>query len=102
MFIPVEPQLDSRRYPDLTFLPTRLRPLSMITIMILCLLMIAMLLFCAIYSMRHAGLVAYAGGIHSAQYFLFQFVPQILAAIILLYIESIMSAVSRITPFTMM
>lgn len=60
------------------------------------------LMFCAIYSSSHNGLVAYAGGLTGGQYFLFQFVPQILAAIILLYIEGIISAVARIVPFTMM
>jgi hypothetical protein len=102
MFIPVEPLLDSPRYPDLTFMPMRLRPFSMITIILLCLLMIVALMVCAIYSMNHAGLVVYAGSLYNAQYFLFQFLPQILASIILFYIESIMSAVSRMVPFTMM
>jgi uncharacterized membrane protein len=60
------------------------------------------LMFCAIYSTSHNGLVAYADGITGGQYFLFQFVPQILAAIIVLYIEGIISAVSRLVPFTMM
>lgn len=101
MFIPVDPPEDNYRYPPLTFLPGRLRPFSMITIMILCLLMQIALLVCAIYSSVHNGLTNYTGGLYSAQYFLFQFVPQILAAFILLYIESVMSAVSRVVPFTM-
>lgn len=64
--------------------------------------MIIALMLCAIYSMTRSGLVAYAGSLTGGQYFLFQFVPQILAAIILLYIEGIITAVARIVPFTMM
>jgi hypothetical protein len=60
------------------------------------------LMFCAIYSTSHNGLVAYAGGLTGGQYFLFQFVPQILAAILFLYIEGIITAVARMVPFIMM
>ena len=60
------------------------------------------LMFCAIYSASNNGLVAYAGGLTSGQYFLFQFVPQILAAILFIYIEGIITAVTRMVPFTMM
>lgn len=58
-------------------------------------------MFCAIYSMNHDGFLNY-GGLYSGQYFLFEFLPQILATIFLFYIERILSAVSRMVPFTMM
>ena len=102
LFIPVDPQLNSPRYPDLTFVPMILRPFSMIFLIFLCLLMTIALMFCAIYSTYHNGLVAYAGGLTGGQYFLFEFVPQILAAILFLYIEGIITAVARMVPFTMM
>jgi hypothetical protein len=102
LFIPVDPQHNSPRYPDLTFVPIILRPFSIIFLIFLFLLMIVALMFCAIYSSTHGGLVAYAGGLTGGQYFLFQFVPQILAAILLLYLEGVITAVTRIVPFTMM
>jgi hypothetical protein len=79
-----------------------LRPPSIIFLIFLCLLMTVALMFCAIYSTSHNGLVDYAGSLTGGQYFLFEFVPQILAAILLLYIEGIITAVARIVPFTMM
>jgi hypothetical protein len=79
-----------------------LRPFSIIFLIFLCLLMTVTLMFCAIYSTSHSGLVTYAGSLTDGQYFLFQFVPQILAAILLLYIEGVITAVTRIVPFTMM
>lgn len=102
VFIPVEPPVNTPRYPDLTFVPTILRPLSIITLSCLCLLMIAALIFCAIYSEHHHGFLEWSGGIYGPRYFLFSFLPQILAACIFTYVQAVMSAVTRITPYTMM
>ncbi|TAQ88573.1 hypothetical protein B7494_g3114 [Chlorociboria aeruginascens] len=60
IFIPVIPPINTPRYPDLTFVPTILRPLSIIMLSLLCLLMIAALIFCAIYSSSH-GLEIFDG-----------------------------------------
>ena len=102
IFIPVEPPYRSTRYPDLTFIPTILRPFSMITLSLLCLLMITALMFCAIYSAYHNGLVAWSGGIYGGRYFTFGFLPQIIAACLFLYIQAVMAAITRIMPYTMM
>jgi hypothetical protein len=64
--------------------------------------MLAALIFCAIYSDYHHGLVEWSGGIYGGRYFLFSFLPQIAAAFIFLYVQGVMSAVTRITPYTMM
>lgn len=101
VFIPVDPR-HSPRYPKLTFVPTILRPLSMIMLALSCLLMIAAIIFCAIYSINHNGLVEWSGGIHGSLYFAFGFLPQILASIIFLYVQGVVSAVTRIMPFTLM
>lgn len=102
IYIPIQPPLNTPRYPDLTFLPAILRPISMITLSILCLLMIAAIMFCAIYSTYHNGLVAWSEGIHGGRYFVFGFLPQILAACIFVYIQCVMAAITRIMPFTKM
>lgn len=102
IFIPVDPPLNTPRYPDLTFVPTMLRPTSTIMLSCLCLLMIAALIFCAVYSSYNHGLVAWSGGIYGGLYFLFSFLPQILAACIFIYVQGVMSAMTRIMPYTLM
>ncbi|TVY23150.1 hypothetical protein LHYA1_G007882 [Lachnellula hyalina] len=100
-FIPVPPPTHSPRYPKLTFVPTILRPASMIMLSISCLLMIAALMFTAIYSTYHKGLTDYSG-VYGGQYFVFAFLPQILAACIFVYVQCVMSAITRILPYTLM
>jgi hypothetical protein len=102
IFIPVDPPEDSNRYPNLTFVPTILRPQSIITLSFLCLLMIAALIFCAIWSDHHNGLLTWYGGLYGLRYFLFSFLPQILGAGLFIYAQGVVSAVTRITPYTMM
>lgn len=79
-----------------------LRPISLTFLTFLCLLVTALLMFCAIYSLKHGSLLAYTGDIYGGRYFLFGFLPQITAAILLLYIHAVMSALIRILPFAMM
>jgi len=100
-FIPIPPPTHTPRHPDLLFLPTILRPISMITLSMLCLLMTVALMFLAIYSSYHDGLVEF-GGIYGALYFFFAFLPQILAACIFVFVQSVMSAMTRIMPYTLM
>lgn len=102
IFIPVDPPVDTPRYPDLKFIPMILRPASMIALSCLCLKMIATLLFCAIYSTYHNGLMDWFGGIYGGRYFLFNFLPQIFAACIFVYVQCVISAMARIMPYTLM
>lgn len=101
-FLPYPPPTHSSRYPNLTFIPTILRPASMITLSILCVLMIAALIFTTIYANYHHGLTEFSGGIHGGRYFLFAFLPQIFAACIFVYVQGVMAAITRIMPYTMM
>ncbi|KAJ6446797.1 Alcohol dehydrogenase superfamily, zinc-type [Purpureocillium lavendulum] len=89
-----------RTYPPLTYKPRILRPFSMIILMISCLLMIAALIFSDRFSSQRNGLTPYPGTIYSGQYFVFRILPQLLAAVILIYAQSIVSASVRILPFT--
>lgn len=102
IFIPVDPPTHTPRYPSLTFVPTILRPTSILCFCLLCLLMITALMFCAIYSAHHNGLYEWLGGVNGARYFLFAFLPQIFAACILIYTHEVMSAMRRILPYTLM
>jgi hypothetical protein len=102
VFIPVQPPVHNLRYPGLTYVPMILRPISMITLALLCLLMIAAIIFCAVYSTKHSGLVGWSGGIHDGLYFVFGFLPQILASIIFVYVQAVVATITRIMPFTLM
>lgn len=102
IFIPIDPPLHTPRYPTLTYVPTILRPASMITLFILCLLMTAALMFSAIYATYHDGLFGFAAGIRGGRYFLFGFFPQIVSACIFVYVQAVMSATTRILPYTLM
>ncbi|KAF7540102.1 hypothetical protein G7Z17_g12279 [Cylindrodendrum hubeiense] len=91
-----------RAHPPLDYKPPVLRPFSMLTLMALCALMIAALIFSGIYSDSDSGLTPYPGSIYNGQYFLFRLLPQILSALILLYAQAIVAASLRILPFTSM
>lgn len=91
-----------RAHPPLTFRPAILRLPSMIVLMLLNMLMIAGLIFCTVYSEKEDGLTPYPGSIYSGQYFLFRILPQILAAIILIYSQAVVSTSLRMLPFVAM
>ncbi|KAI9050337.1 hypothetical protein LZ554_005503 [Drepanopeziza brunnea f. sp. 'monogermtubi'] len=101
IFIPVDLPPNSLAR-DLTFVPTILRPLSIITLSCLCLSMIAALMFCAIYPTRHGSLTEWVGGIYGSRYYVFSFLPQILAACLFLYVQCLMAAITRTMPYTLM
>lgn len=81
IFIPIDAAVQ-QRLPGLTFVPMILRPFSMITLSLLCLSMIAAIMFCAIYSTYHNGLAGWVSGIYGGRYFAFGFLPQIFGAFI--------------------
>ncbi|KAG6097109.1 hypothetical protein E4U30_000950 [Claviceps sp. LM220 group G6] len=88
-----------RTYRPLTFKPRILRLPSMIGFMALSVLMTVGLIFSAIHSEKHYGLTPYPGSIYSGQYFVFRILPQLLAGIILIYAQNIVTASLRIAPF---
>lgn len=98
-FVPIEPPTHSPRYPNLQFTPSILRPQSMITLSALCLLMIAALMFAAIYSTYNKGLSDFSGGNPN---FVFGFLPQLVSGILFLYIQGVVCAMTRIMPFLLM
>ncbi|KAG6311854.1 hypothetical protein E4U44_003828 [Claviceps purpurea] len=89
-----------RTYRPLTFKPRILRLPSMIGFVALSVLMTVGLIFSAIHSEKHYGLTPYPGSIYSGQYFVFRILPQLLAGVILIYAQNIVTASLRIAPFT--
>lgn len=100
---PVDPVIftDGREKinPPLIFKPKILRTPSMTALMILCMIMIAALIFSVVYSQRHSGLCDYGETIYSGQYFLFRVVPAILGAIILFWAQCNVTTMLRMRPF---
>jgi hypothetical protein len=88
-----------RTHPPLTYKPRILRPFSMLILMVMCILMIAALVLSAVYTDKNNGLTPYPGSIYSGQYFVFRILPQMLAAIILVYAQAIVTTSLRILPF---
>lgn len=101
VFLPVDPPNDAFRYPNLEFVPKSLQRLSILGLIIIILFMIAALLFCNIWSTRHPGLWKY-DGVGTSRYFLSQFLPQILATIIIFWIFIIQNALLRVLPFSVL
>lgn len=90
-------QTEANRLPPLRYKPWLLRSTSFTTLLLLCTLMVAALIFCAVYSASRDGLVAYAAS--SGQYFLFRILAQLLAAVIVVYTQCVVAAMFRILPF---
>jgi hypothetical protein len=61
--------------------------------------MITLLIFSAVYSLVHTGLTPFSGTIYGGQYFVFRIFPQLVAGIVLIYAQSILSAMFRTMPF---
>lgn len=101
VFIAADAPENSTRYPPLDFLPMTIRPFGLIAVIVPCLAMIAALIFCTIWSQRHSGLWDY-DGLGGGRYFVFQFLPQLLAAFLTIWTFVIQSAVYRILPLSIM
>ena len=98
VLLPTEPSPQTSRYPKLTFVPRPLRILPLTILILCCLLMIAGLLFCAIYPNDHTGLWQY-NGVGTGRYFVFQYLPTLLAILIIIWLFIIQCAIHRIFPF---
>ncbi|KAL9122145.1 MAG: hypothetical protein Q9187_001299 [Circinaria calcarea] len=98
---PADPSPNVRRYPKLDFLPSSLRLPSVLGLIFCCILMIAALIFCSAWSSKNNGLWQY-DGVGTSRYFVFEFLPQILASIIVIWTLVIQRAVHRILPFTLL
>ena len=97
VFLPTEP-LDDHRHPSLDFIPGPLHAWSLGLLLLCCLLMMTLIAFCNIWSIRYNGLLQY-DGVSTSRYFLFEFFPQILASIILIWLLTVQVAIVRIYPF---
>jgi hypothetical protein len=86
---------------SLRYLPRILSPLLLGVYIFLCAIMTALLIFCAVYSKKHLGLLDYIN-FGDSRYFVFQYLPTLLGMILLLWLIQIQVAMQRIAPFMAM
>ena len=99
VLLPTEPiGTESYRLPKLNFVPQPLRIIPLACLIFGCVLMIAALIFCAVWPNSHPGLFAY-DGTGTSRYFVFQYLPQLVASFIIIWLLIIQSAIHRIFPF---
>lgn len=84
--------------PSTGYLPVALRLPTLLLFIFLCTIIIAALIFCNVYSRRHGGLLDY-DGTGTSSYFVFQYLPQILGMVVILWVFILQAAVYRIIPF---
>ena len=89
---------DGQRWADLGYVPIPLRISSLVVYLLLCLLMIAALLFSNIYALRGHGLYDYDGNA-TPRYFIFQYLPQLLGMILILWLFVVEAAIYRAVPY---
>ncbi|KAF2254734.1 hypothetical protein BU26DRAFT_144373 [Trematosphaeria pertusa] len=90
-------------HAPLHFLPAILRPLWLLLFILLCVLMLIALIFSAVYSNRNGGvgLWNYAS-FGDNRYFVFEYLPTMLGAIIFLWLLQVQIALQRVIPFISM
>lgn len=95
ILLAVDPPINA----PLTFVPYVLRPVLLGPVILLTLGMAAALAFINIWSSRNDGMTAYVyfGG---SEYFLFEFLPQIIGMLFVLWIFVLQAAVYRIAPLS--
>ena len=93
-----QPTTENFRHPKLNFVPHSLRFIYLCALIFCCLLMIAGLLFCAIYPYSHLGLWQY-DGTGTSRYFVFEYLPTLLASFIIIWLLIIQRAIHRVAPF---
>ena len=98
---PAKPTTETFQHPKLDFVPQSLRFVSLGALIFCCLLMIAGLLFCAIYPYNHLGLWQY-DGTGTSRYFVFQYLPTLLASFIIFWLLIIQRAIHRVAPFVIL
>ncbi|KAJ6191528.1 hypothetical protein N7519_001549 [Penicillium mononematosum] len=100
-FMAVDAPEQSLLYPALDYLPLVLRPWALALAIFCCLLMMAGIVFCNVWSRGDEGLWNYVRQ-GDSRYFVLQFLPQVVAAPIIIWLFVIQAAVYRIAPFSIM
>ncbi|KAK3177605.1 hypothetical protein Dsin_032540 [Dipteronia sinensis] len=97
VLLPIDAPVGTQ-WKSLGYIPVPLRVSTLAALILLCLFMIAGILYSNIYTIRNSGLYDYDGN-STARYFLFQYLPQLLGIVILLWLFSVQSAMYRVLPY---
>ncbi|USP82545.1 hypothetical protein yc1106_09819 [Curvularia clavata] len=93
----------SQSNAPLNFIPAILRPIWLGSFLLLCLVMLAALIFAAIYSNRNDGYGLWDyGAFGDGRYFIFRYLPTLLGTLLFLWLIQIQTALQRIVPFVSM
>jgi Protein of unknown function (DUF3433) len=101
VFVPYNPAHPTAQHPHLTFTPILLRPLFMGLYILLCTLILAGLIFSAVWSKKHDGVWGYIR-FGDARYFVFEYLPTLLGMLVLLWLFQIQISLQRIAPYMAM
>ncbi|KAH8690576.1 hypothetical protein BGW36DRAFT_388990 [Talaromyces proteolyticus] len=101
VFVAVDPETNDILNPPLDFVPLVIRTWALAIFIFLVLWLIAGLIFCNIWSQRHDGIWNWEG-VGGSRYFVVQYLPQLLAGLIVLWNLVIQAAIYRIMPFSIM
>jgi Protein of unknown function (DUF3433) len=92
---------EGQRWADLGFVPLPLRTWAIGLYILLCLLMIAGLIFSNVFASRNHALYDYDGNA-TPRYFIFQYLPQLLGIFLILWLFIIEAAMYRSLPYFIM
>lgn len=93
----------SQPHAQLHFLPAILRPVWLASFISLCLVVLAALIFAAVYSARDGGIGLWDyTRFGDGRYFIFQYLPTMIGMLLLLWLIQIQTALQRIMPFISM
>ncbi|KAI1936098.1 hypothetical protein LOZ57_006810 [Ophidiomyces ophidiicola] len=101
ILIPADVPAEGYEYNRLNAVPRPLRLSLLSPLIILCLCMIAALVFCNTWPVKHDGLWDYSG-FGDSRYFVFEFLPQLLAILIVIWIFVVQAAVYRAIPLSIL
>lgn len=101
VFVAVDPETTDMLHPSLDFVPVVLRSWALGLFVFLIMWMIAALVFCNVSSQKHNGIWDW-GGVGGSRYFVVQYLPQLLAGLIVLWNLVIQAAIYRVMPFSIM
>ena len=101
VLIPVNPHNLDLRYPPLDFVPAPLRIASVSSLISFCLLLIVLLIISCALGAEHSGLLSY-DGVGTGRYFVFEYLPQFFATIVIIWLLIIQVTIQRILPFALL
>ena len=99
--VPAMPPPESNRYPPLNYVPSSLRLPAILALVLACLLLMGLVILAMVWDAKYDGLWDY-DGVGTGKYFLAEYLPQILAVVILIWLHIVMATVQRILPFALL